>query len=184
VFFSFFLGVAAYRYRDDFWKWSLSGTWPILVGLAVVGALLNIPHTLIDRANGLVDLFVVVVVFPLLLRVAECAKLPASLNWTAWFLGGISYSVYLLQTPLVIGFSALPQLFWGQKIAVFAPWAGVLFSLLLLPIAYICWKYFERPAQRWLTVALLKGEAGAQLSVGNRSGADRDKQYISNTLRS
>jgi peptidoglycan/LPS O-acetylase OafA/YrhL len=184
VLFSFFLGLLIFRHRDDLWRWPIYGAWPILVGLVAVGALLNIPHIPIDRVNGLIDLFAVVVVFPLLLRVAEGAELPARLNRVAWFLGGISYSVYLLQTPLTIGFSALPQVFWGQKIAALAPWAGMLFSLILPPIAYICWKYFERPAQRWLTKTLLKDEAGAQPSVANRGSMDRDKQYVSDRLRS
>jgi peptidoglycan/LPS O-acetylase OafA/YrhL len=66
--------------------------------------------------------------------------------------------VYLLQTPLVVGYSALPQVLFGQKITAFIPWAGLLFMLIFFPIAFICWNYFERPAQRWLRGVLLRKE--------------------------
>ncbi len=183
VLFSFFLGVLLYRRRDHLWILPTQGAGPFLAGLIAVAALLSMPYIPIDHVNGLIDLLAVVVVFPLLLRVAENATLSLRMNWYAWFLGGISYSVYLLQTPLVIGFSALPQLLLGQKIAAFIPWAGILFSLMIPPVAYVCWKYFERPAQRYLTKALLKGEVQLPLDAAHQAGMDRRIPYTSDTAK-
>ena len=158
VLFSFFLGVVLFRWRNSLWNPPFSGVPAFLVALIVTGALIGIPVIPLAYVNGVIDFLLVVFVFPVLLLIARNARLSGSLGSLAWFLGGISYSVYLLQTPLMVGYSALPQLFLGQKIAVFAPWAGFLFTLLLLPVAYICWTYFERPAQRWLREALLRKE--------------------------
>lgn len=170
VLFSFFLGVWLFRRREDLWRWPTTSAAPFLSGLFAVGVLLSIPQIPIDRVNGLLDLFAVAVVFPVLLRLAEGTTLPARANWLAWFVGGISYSVYLLQTPLMVGFSALPQLFLGQKVAAFVPWGGIVFSLALPPVAFVCWKYFERPAQRWLIKVAIKAEPLASPTAANRGG--------------
>ena len=158
VLFSFFLGVLLFRWHNNLWKPPISGVPALLVGLLVAGALICIPKIPLGYVDGLIDLLVVVFVFPILLRIAEGARLLGPLGSLAWFLGGISYSVYLLQTPFMVGYSALPQILFGQKVAAFVPWGGLLFMLMFLPIAYICWIYFERPAQRWLRGALLRKE--------------------------
>jgi peptidoglycan/LPS O-acetylase OafA/YrhL len=158
VLFSFFLGILLFRWRNNFRKLPISGAPALLVGLIVAGALMSIPKIPLAYVNGLIDLLVAVSVFPILLRIAESARLTGSLGSVAWFLGGISYSVYLLQTPFMVGYSALPQVLFGQKIAAFVPWGGLLFTLMFLPAAYLCWVYFERPAQRWLRGALLRKE--------------------------
>jgi peptidoglycan/LPS O-acetylase OafA/YrhL len=158
VLFSFFLGVLLFRWHNNLWKPPISGVPALLVGLIVAGALICIPKIPLAYVDGLIDVVIVVLIFPILLRIAEGAKLSGPLGSLAWFLGGISYSVYLLQTPFMVGYSALPQILFGQKIAAFVPWGGLLFMLMFLPIAYICWVYFERPAQRWLRGALLKKE--------------------------
>jgi peptidoglycan/LPS O-acetylase OafA/YrhL len=158
VLFSFFLGVLLFRWRNNLPKTPISGAPAFLVGLIVSGAFICLPIAPLTYVNGLIDLVVVGLVFPILVRIAESARLSGSLGSLAWFLGGISYSVYLLQTPLMVGYSALPQILFGQKIGAFIPWGGLLFIVMLLPIAYICWVYFERPAQRWLRRVLLRKE--------------------------
>jgi len=183
VMFSFFLGVLFYRRRDDLWMLPTTSSRPFFVGLIAAGIVLSIPKISIDHLDGLIDLIAVLMVFPIILRIAERAPLSDRMNWHAWFLGGISYSVYLLQTPLVIGFSALPQLFFDQKIGLFLPWAGFVFAVILPPIAYVTWKYFERPAQRWLIRALLKGEAQAPIAAARQSRADGHDQYTSGSIK-
>ncbi len=178
VLFSFFLGVLIYRNRDALWRWPTTSASPIFVGLLAVGVLVSIPKIPLQGVNGLLDLFVVFAVFPLLMRLAEKAQFSSRISWIAWFVGGVSYSIYLLQTPLMIGFSALPQMLWAKKIAVFQPWSGVLFTMLLLPVAYICWKYFELPAQRWLMKTFHKDEMQVPRNPVGQDRGDGQKAVL------
>ena len=156
VFFSFFLGVMLFRLRDNFRFFARSSF--LFIGLFAAGALICFPKVPLTRLDGAIDLAIVVCVFPIILLVAERTKLSGPIGAFAWFFGGISYSVYLLQTPLMVAYSALPQLFFGSKVAALVPWAGMVFILIMIQISYLCWVYFERPAQRWLTKKLLKDE--------------------------
>lgn len=156
VFFSFFLGVMLFRLRDNFRLETNSGF--LSLGLLAAGALICVPKIPFARLDGAIDLAIVICVFPIILRIAERTKMSGRLSAFAWFFGGISYSVYLLQTPLVVAFSALPQLFFGLKVSAFVPWAGMVFVPFIIQISYLCWVYFERPAQRWLTKCLLSNE--------------------------
>jgi peptidoglycan/LPS O-acetylase OafA/YrhL len=167
VSFSFFLGVMLYRRRDILRIGTTGDSRFLSLGLLAAGAIICLPKIPVAYMDGLIDFAIAVCVFPIILRIAETTKLSRRLGALAWFLGGISYSVYLLQTPLMVGYSALPQLFFGSKVAEFVPWAGILFILFIIQISYLCWVYFERPAQRWLMTKLLNNEgrlAGIQQS--------------------
>jgi peptidoglycan/LPS O-acetylase OafA/YrhL len=156
VFFSFFLGVMLFRRRDNFHFLTSSSF--LSLGLFAAGALICLPKFLFTRLDGAIDLAIVVCFFPIILLIAERTKLSGRLSAFAWFFGGISYSVYLLQTPLMIAYSALPQIFFGAKVSAFVPWAGMVFILFIIQVSYLCWVFFERPAQRWLTKRLLNNE--------------------------
>lgn len=156
VFFSFFLGVMLFRLRDTFGFFARSSF--LFLALFVAAALICIPKITFSRLDGAIDLAIVVCVFPIILLVAERTKLFGPLGSFAWFFGGISYSVYLLQTPLMVAYSALPQLLVGSKVSAFVPWAGLIFILAMIQISYLCWVYFERPAQRFVTKTLLGNE--------------------------
>jgi peptidoglycan/LPS O-acetylase OafA/YrhL len=159
VAFSFFLGVMLCRRRDYPLRIGTRGDSGFLyLALLAAGAIICLPKVPLAHVDGLIDFAVAVCVFPIILRIAETTKLSGRLGTLAWFLGGISYSVYLLQTPLMVGYSALPQLFFGAKVAQFVPWSGIVFILFMLPTSYLCWVYFERPAQRWLLTKLLNNK--------------------------
>jgi peptidoglycan/LPS O-acetylase OafA/YrhL len=158
VSFSFFLGVMLYRRRDILRIRTSGDSRFLFLGLLAAGAMICLPKIPVAYMDGLIDFAIAVCVFPIILRIAETTKLSRRMGALAWFLGGISYSVYLLQTPLMVGYSALPQLFFGSKVAEFVPWAGILFILFIIQISYLCWVYFERPAQRWLVTKLLNNQ--------------------------
>lgn len=151
VAFSFFLGVLLYRaLRGGPRAPGTFSPWVLGLSLLVVLATLSAPASLLAGAKGLYDFAIVAVALPALLVVAVGTRYRSWGNTVAWLLGGTSYSVYLLQTPLVIGFSGIPQVLFGTKIAAYTPWAGILFIALFLPLTYVVWRYFERPAQSWL----------------------------------
>ena len=101
-----------------------------------------------------VDCVLVLVVFPaLVLAMAQC-DLAGRTAKAGRFIGDISYSVYLLQTPAMLFVSGAFEFAVGRKIAEYAPVSGVLFVLAMLGGSYLSWRYFELPARngmrRWL----------------------------------
>ena len=148
VVYSFFLGVVICRYRH-----SLRFNCPPYVFAAVL-ALTVVPLCLPTSASmlweGLFELAVVVLLFPLLLVVSINTRLPNWADTLGFLIGGFSYSLYLWQTPMLIAFSAVPQILIGQKIAELTPWSGLIFFPFIFAASYVSWVYFERPAQRWL----------------------------------
>jgi len=66
------------------------------------------------------------------------------------FLGDISYSVYLLQTPAMLFVAGASKALIGRKIAEFAPFSGVIFVFGLIGASYLSWRYFEIPARNYL----------------------------------
>jgi peptidoglycan/LPS O-acetylase OafA/YrhL len=155
VAFTFFLGVYLYRGMRPPAESRFFGPAPLMLGLVATLALVCLPRGASPAANGIVDCLIVIVAFPALLVLALRTRFRSWGNSVAWLAGGISYSVYLLQTPLMIGFAGLPQVIWGTKIAAYTPWAGFVFVALCLVAAYVSWMYFEQPVQRWLVRVLL-----------------------------
>lgn len=166
VTFSFFLGVYISRMERDIWPTLSLPPWILTGSLLLVLLALNAPPNLMPGAKGTYDFLITALAFPALLIVALRTHYRSWGNTVSWFLGGISYSVYLLQTPLVIGFSGIPQVLFGTKIGAYVPWAGIVFVMLCVPLAYLTWVYFEQPAQRWLRPLLLGERSPRMQSLG------------------
>ncbi len=171
VVFSFFLGVAIQRSGAWMKLTWVRGPYPLFGGLLTTTLLLSVPPTASSPFDGYYDLGVVTVLFPMLLVIAVSSTLPQGVSQGALLLGGISYSVYLLHTPLMILYSGVPQVVLGQKIATLAPWAGMIFVPILLIISYLCWVCFERPAQKWLRAGAVRrqGEIMKSTTLNNPS---------------
>ncbi len=148
VTFSFFAGVAIYRLGIA----DLVRSGPVFITLALLllVVMLNGRMLLPEGWSVANDLLAVIVVFPVIIVLMSGLTLPRPLGWIAAVLGGASYSIYLLHTPLVIIASGLPQMIYDRKIAEFAPVAGLIFIPVLILIAWITWRWFELPAKTWL----------------------------------
>lgn len=96
----------------------------------------------------LYDLVVITLVFPVILIISVNSSVVGNARTIAQFIGDISYSVYLLQTPSIVLFSGLSLVFLGKKIEIFTPAAGFVFLILFIPCCYFSWRYFEIPSQR------------------------------------
>lgn len=94
------------------------------------------------------DLVVITLFFPVILIISVNSSLDGNAKTIAQFVGDISYSVYLLQTPSIVLFSGLSLVFLGEKIEIFTPIAGFVFLILFIPCCYLSWRYFEIPSQR------------------------------------
>lgn len=148
VMFSFFLGVLIFR-SGIAERLKIGGVWALLA-LVPFAAVLNARAVLPESLGVISDLGIVFLIFPAMLILFAAADLPPTAKQLAFALGGASYAIYLLQTPLVILFSGLPPLLFGQKVAELAPYAGFVFVPLLLAASYATWRAFELPAKNWI----------------------------------
>lgn len=146
VAFSFFLGVLISRVKLDSVR--NLGVWSALLGIGALGVILFFHGWVRPRWVGLADAGVVLFVFPALFLLFVRVDLVGIPSRVAAFLGDISYSVYLLQTPLIVAWSAVPRVLAHSEIAHYAPWAGLVFVPVLTATSYFVWKYFEVPAKR------------------------------------
>ena len=148
VVFSFFLGVAIFR--SGIAERLRIGGWAALLALIPLAAVLNARAVLPESLGAISDLVIVFLVFPSMVVLFAAAELSSIAKRAAFALGGASYAIYLLQTPLVILYSGVPMLMFGRKVADFAPIAGFVFVPLLLVASYITWRAFELPAKNWI----------------------------------
>jgi peptidoglycan/LPS O-acetylase OafA/YrhL len=102
------------------------------------------------KGGWLIDCMIVVVVFPLLMLLGSKCNLYTSLSKIGSFLGDISYSVYLLQTPLMLITAGATQVLFGRKIAEFSPLSGIVFIVTLITLSYLSWRYFEIPSRDYI----------------------------------
>jgi peptidoglycan/LPS O-acetylase OafA/YrhL len=140
VFFSFFMGVVIYRFRDRA---------PALPPLASVGCLLAVavilafptPKSL--RADF--DLPVVLLVWPALLFLASRCTPGNVTGRICSFLGTASYAVYVLHVPLLAWTEfLLPEIKDGRAM----PYAGLVFVALLTVVCWYLTTLVDQPLQR------------------------------------
>lgn len=155
VTFSFFLGVAIYR-SGIAERARLPG-WSAWVALLLLAVLLHARDLLPHWMQPAGDIATVLLAFPLAVTLLACTALHGLARRLAALLGGISYSVYLLQTPLMVAASGIPVVLVGRKIADYAPAAGVIFLILLLVASFLVWRWFELPAKTWVRQLLQPG---------------------------
>jgi peptidoglycan/LPS O-acetylase OafA/YrhL len=147
VLFSFFLGVLISRLGFGRSAGQF-GMWSSLFGLGTILAALSLRVWLPRSSAWIADVAVVTLVFPAVLLAFTQMRFPARYALVSSFLGNISYAVYLLQTPLMVFFSAIPRVLAHEQIAKFAPWAEMIFIPALMTSAFLVWKHFEVPAKR------------------------------------
>jgi peptidoglycan/LPS O-acetylase OafA/YrhL len=74
------------------------------------------------------------------------SQLPASLNAALLWLGKISYSLYLVHFPFLLVVGAWWVAVFGEKpSSLLVP---LIAAFATLPVAYLLWRFVERPAQR------------------------------------
>jgi peptidoglycan/LPS O-acetylase OafA/YrhL len=102
------------------------------------------------KGGWLIDSAIVVIVFPLLMIIGSKCSLYENFSRVGSFLGDISYSVYLLQTPFMLITAAATQVLLNRKIADYSPFSGILFIVTLMTLSYLSWRYFEIPSRNYI----------------------------------
>jgi peptidoglycan/LPS O-acetylase OafA/YrhL len=151
VAFSFFAGVLVYRA----WKiWHLGFRIPpTLVMVALAAVLVAHPA---ENYQPAFDLAATLVVFPALIFLGACSVPTGSLARLFSTIGAASYAIYVLQAPLYeIAHRMALSLSRGSLPEV--PWTilGLAFETLLLGVATLANRYFDKPLREALSTRLL-----------------------------
>lgn len=95
--------------------------------------------------------FPVVFLFPLTIVVlAMLEPYIGNLKKRLAILGDISYSLYLLHFPLQLSVAVIVSAIGVPLNIMYSSVAFILFFAVLIPLAYFCYHYFERPCQQWI----------------------------------
>lgn len=148
VFFSFFVGVLIYRYRNR-----VPQLRPVQAALCLllVCFILAVPMT--RELRPFFDLTVVLLIWPLLLFVASQTVPGRRTALVSVFLGTASYAVYVLHIPLLAWTELLMPAVDGTNMAL--P-AGIAFLVGTTCLSWWLTVNYDQPVQKWLKNRLKK----------------------------
>jgi peptidoglycan/LPS O-acetylase OafA/YrhL len=151
---SFFMGGLAWiafdRLRDARWERALGlfvgGSWLLafVFGSGVVKLALT-PLAFLDQIYAMYVLFPTTVLY-LALRESHRGPTARGLEW----FGDASYGIYLLHFPLMLTTSIALRAAASRFEAIKSPWALAAFAILVVLLAVLSHRCFERPAQDWI----------------------------------
>lgn len=143
VAYSFGTGVLIYRLARHGVPFRIHST----IILAVCGMIF-----LIDPGayTGIYELACVLVILPALVVLGISTEPVGRLRSTFSFLGLISYGVYCLHFPLVLGVKGVLQKLTGSDISYLAPWTGIAFLAVLILLCWIVDKAYDAPVRKLL----------------------------------
>ena len=147
VLFSFFIGLALYRYRSRF---ILRSAVHPLVPLALVVAALVVP--LQGQAREVYSMLAILVVFPLIILLGANADQGAGkLDHFFSYLGISSYALYVLHVPLSMLLFTLCTSHITVVASVFSPVIGVLIVLAFIGLSILLNEVYDKPVREKVT---------------------------------
>jgi peptidoglycan/LPS O-acetylase OafA/YrhL len=152
VLFSFFAGVALRRHVHERLRIQLGPT-GATVAIAVLVVTLCVANFTPERLVG--EFIAIFLVFPLLIVFVSNTVPGPKLSLLCRVAGNTSYPVYILQTPMMLLFAAVPEVFFHTKAREWAPLYGVLEVTAIVACAWWVDARIELPARKALKNWLL-----------------------------
>jgi peptidoglycan/LPS O-acetylase OafA/YrhL len=150
VFYSFFAGVLIYRRYAG----RRPPPTPRAATLQSGAIILAIGAILIAKPPAafqpFYDFAAVTVVLPALVYAALWVQPVGAWGRTCRFLGAISYAVYALHAPLGDLVQGIMQACLPAPMASYAPWSGIVFLLVLIPVCWASHTVYDAPVRRRL----------------------------------
>lgn len=137
----FFIGVIIYRYREKFANFLRL----IPVEIAIIAIFL---YPILNCGQSIRDLFVVLILIPLCVGCAMKAHSWFLENRLMQWLGMISYSIYLWQSPYTLWFSSIARQVFKLDLDSHIPLIGIVWLAGLLALASLSYHFIEIPSQR------------------------------------
>ncbi len=144
--FSFTMGLWLYRIRDRFPKIRLGWIAASIVLVAVFAMPLmpkDWPH-----ANGLYEVTMVIIVFPLLILSGAHSQIGKLEMAVCKFAGRISYPLYILHYPFLLIYMNFVT--FTKPPLQTAHIAGTASFVIVVTFAWLAVKYFDEPVRKWL----------------------------------
>ena len=132
------------------------GALPLLLVLATI---LAIPDHEMFRVPY--QLGSVLIAFPVITYLGTAAALPARIVGIFSFLGSTSYAVYAVHWPLYQLVDRGSARYLSLELSTFAPWSGFVFLGLLMTLAHLAERFYDRPVRR--LVSSMAGLSAKQL---------------------
>ncbi|MDD2728584.1 acyltransferase [Malikia sp.] len=146
--FGVFLGVFIFRNIDSFAMRFQRIKFPWIATILAIGILASPSF---GRLDPIIDIISVIAIFPMLLIVASQGK-SSKAEKILTTLGSASYPIYVLHLPLGLIFSSYLK---EQGIQI-APTSGIIFLIILIPIALASEKIYDIPVRKWLINKFIK----------------------------
>ncbi len=141
--FSFFVGVAVYRWRE---RVRLPGVPVWLLGLVLLVAYLPTRGDL----QWIYDLACIVVLFPLLVWAAADASSGPAMRAVSRHAGTLSYPIYVLQMPLIAILTVLLRKASGIELKDAGVGGMALHLAFVVGVSWLAARWFDEPARVWL----------------------------------
>jgi peptidoglycan/LPS O-acetylase OafA/YrhL len=138
--FGIFLGIALFRLRTRLW--ALLPPLPPLAAILAICLLICAPPI---GPTWILDVLAIPLL-PFLVLLAARGEPP--LARTMSFLGAASYPVYLLHMPAHLAIDLVVD------VRPWAPWAGLVFAIVMVLLSVAAEAVYDLPARRWLTANL------------------------------
>ncbi len=130
--------------------------WMASIVLFILFSIPFFPSSGIICINGIYEMVCIILVFPLLIRLAASGETTDKISTNICrILGDLSYPLYMVHYPVMYLFYA--WLIKNELYTLGETWpivAGV--YLLNVILAYVALKLYDEPVRRWLTLRLLK----------------------------
>lgn len=140
--FSFFAGVAVYRWRTRFR--------PPAVPAWLLGMLLLAALAPPESWPWGYDLACIAVLFPLLVRAAADASSGPAMRTVSRQLGFASYPVYVLQMALIAVLTVLLDRGFGMRLADLAAFGLLLHFAFVVGVSWLVARWLDEPVRAWL----------------------------------
>lgn len=137
----FFIGVTIYRYREKF----VNVLRHIPVEIVIIAIFL---YPILKGGQSFSDLFVVLILIPICVGCAMKAHAWFLENRLMQWLGMISYSIYLWQSPYTLWFSSVARQVFKFDLDSHIPLIGIVWLAGLLTVASLSYHLVEIPSQR------------------------------------
>jgi peptidoglycan/LPS O-acetylase OafA/YrhL len=145
VLFAYPCGILAYRiWSSGKGRFALS---PLLIA-ALLMATLTVPVP--ENFNGIYEWLTVTVAFPFLLLAGATNQPPKRFARLSQWLGATSYPLYILHVPIFRFFEQIWVHVFKHPIDQDAPWAGLAFLVVVVPLVFWIGEHYDPEARKFL----------------------------------
>ena len=105
---------------------------------------------MVSPYNGVFEIFVILFVFPMIIRYAPCAKIGINGVSVCKMLGNMSYPLYIVHYPIMYAFYQW-MIKTGKMHFLDSWWVALLAIMSSIVMATLCFKVLDVPLRKWLS---------------------------------